>query len=236
MADERALDLRLAGIHLRAGSTWLARAELEAAAGAGALDREALADLAEARWRTGDLAAGAAAAGAHLEAGGTSAAALVVAAEAAAAEGRDADARELVGRAVAAAGGAAALWTLSGGLATRAPWPADVAAASGSERHAEARLAGTMDGAGQLEAAARDLAAGRDEDASVRLAVVLRVAPELAAAVLGLLADHERPELDLVRGDALRIVGHETEALRAFAAAVEAVGSASTSDGPRRAR
>jgi hypothetical protein len=48
-------DLALARIHLRLGSLGLARAELEALAGRDALDIDGLLDLAEARWRTGDL-------------------------------------------------------------------------------------------------------------------------------------------------------------------------------------
>src|SRR3972149_6478898 len=52
-ADARSTDLRLAGVHLRLGQYAFARAELETLAVRGVLDREALADLAEARWRTG---------------------------------------------------------------------------------------------------------------------------------------------------------------------------------------
>ena len=47
-----------------------ARAALEQMAGAGTLDREALADLAETRWRSGDLEGAAEAAEAHLDARG----------------------------------------------------------------------------------------------------------------------------------------------------------------------
>ena len=44
-------------MHLRLGSLALARAELEALASHGILDDDGLLDLAEARWRTGDLPA-----------------------------------------------------------------------------------------------------------------------------------------------------------------------------------
>ena len=59
------MDGRLARVHLRGGLLTLARASLEQMAGVGALDREALADLAEARWRSGDLEGAAEAAVAH---------------------------------------------------------------------------------------------------------------------------------------------------------------------------
>src|SRR6476661_3109975 len=49
-------DLVLARLHLRLGSLALARAELETLAGQDALDEDGLVDLAEARWRTGDIA------------------------------------------------------------------------------------------------------------------------------------------------------------------------------------
>lgn len=109
---ERDLDLRLARFHLRAGLVALARAELEAAAGLGSLDREGLADLAEARWRTGDLLGAGLAAEAHLASGGDELVAHVIAAEARFAEGRRAEAEVAVeaaaARAAAAAAGAAA--------------------------------------------------------------------------------------------------------------------------------
>jgi hypothetical protein len=76
-------------------------------AGAGTLDREALVDLAEARWRSGDVDGAAEAAEAHLAAGGTEPIAHVVAAEALDRRGHMIDARghsslvmERVGRGV----------------------------------------------------------------------------------------------------------------------------------------
>ena len=56
--------LRLARLHLRTGMLRLARLELEQLAGAAALDTEGILDLAEVRWRTGDLRGAAEAAGA----------------------------------------------------------------------------------------------------------------------------------------------------------------------------
>ena len=68
-ATERPVALRLATLHLRMGSLPLARAELESLAGHGMLDDEALLDLAEVRWRTGDLAGAGEAANVLIEQG-----------------------------------------------------------------------------------------------------------------------------------------------------------------------
>ncbi len=73
--------------------------------------------------------------------------------------------------------------------------------------------------ADELDAARRDLRAGHSATAAVRLAVVLRLAPALAPAVLDALADLTSPALELVRGDALRLVGHERDARKAYASA-----------------
>ena len=62
-------DGRLARLHLGTGLLRLARVELEELAGEGRLDAAGVLDLAEARWRTGDLRGAAEAAGAWLEAG-----------------------------------------------------------------------------------------------------------------------------------------------------------------------
>jgi hypothetical protein len=82
-------------LHLRGGSLRLAQASLEQLAGTTMLDREALADLAEARWRTGDLDGAAEAAEAHLQGGGDEPLARVIAAERSARDGRILDARQL---------------------------------------------------------------------------------------------------------------------------------------------
>ncbi len=67
-ATAPATALRLARLHLRTGMVRLARLELEQLAGVAALDSEGILDLAEARWRTGDLRGAAEAAGAWLDA------------------------------------------------------------------------------------------------------------------------------------------------------------------------
>src|SRR5688572_32653674 len=101
----RGPDLALARLHLRLGSTALARAELETLAGRDALDEDGLVDLADARWRTGDIAGAGEAAGAVLQDEQGPLLALIVAAEAAAARGRPTEARRLEDRAMTVAGG-----------------------------------------------------------------------------------------------------------------------------------
>src|SRR5215204_5746252 len=96
----RPLPLRLATLHLRMGSFSLARAELESLAGRGMLDDAALLDLAEVRWRTGDLAGAGEAANALLTRGRGDALALVIAAESVSAQGRPGEARRLAARAL----------------------------------------------------------------------------------------------------------------------------------------
>lgn len=125
-AATRDPDLILARLHLRLGSLALARAELETLAGRDALDEIGLLDLAEARWRTGDItgAGEAAAAALHEEDGPLLA--LVVAAEAAAVRGRPTESRRLADKAMAMAGGS--IDALFAGMPRAAVWPPDAAA------------------------------------------------------------------------------------------------------------
>jgi hypothetical protein len=99
-ADERAADLVLARIHLRLGSIGLARAELEAMAGRNSLDIDGIRDLAEARWRTGDLAGAGDAASAYLHERPEDPLALLITAEMQAHLGRPGEARRIAGRVV----------------------------------------------------------------------------------------------------------------------------------------
>ena len=122
----RGPDLALARVHLRLGSLALARAELETLAGRDALDQDGLVDLAEARWRTGDIAGAGEAAAAALTDEDGPLLALVVAAEAAAARGRPTEARRLADRAMSAAAGSIDL--LFAGMPRAAVWPPDAAA------------------------------------------------------------------------------------------------------------
>lgn len=116
----------LARVHLRSGMLLLARAELESRLHAGSMSATALVDLAEVRWRTGDLDGAAEAAAAHRVAGGTDALALLILAEAAAAAGRADD----VERHVTELGPTteAALSAMFAGMPRRADWSAVAAA------------------------------------------------------------------------------------------------------------
>jgi hypothetical protein len=118
---ERGADARMARVHLRTGFHALARAELETMAGRGTLDAPALVDLAEVRWRTGDLVGAGDAARACMDAGLTDTIVLCIAAEAAAAVGRANDARELAARVVAT--DAARIDTLFAGQPRSPVWP-----------------------------------------------------------------------------------------------------------------
>lgn len=119
----RTTDARLARVHLRTGALGLARAELETLAGHGALDDDALLDLAEVRWRTGDLTGAGEAARAFLATGREDALGLVIAAEAAAALGRPGEARRLVTRAVERTD--RPLEAVFAGIARSPVWPTD---------------------------------------------------------------------------------------------------------------
>jgi tetratricopeptide (TPR) repeat protein len=264
--DERGADLVLARLHLRLGSLGLARAELEAMAGRNALDDEGIRDLAEVRWRTGDLPGAGDAAGAYLEIQPDDVLGLVITAEVQAHLGRPGEARRLAGRALTKNGASidsifagmprSAIWPIdpgdpiepAGTLFTDLPapiWPAiglpaelDGEAADFEpglpgpvepvgpslwDAHSET-IAPALPSAGELVARARAaLDIGRPGQASAALALALRADPTLAPSVLDLIAGRPEPVLALVRGDAHRIVGHEAEALRDYAAAVPAI-------------
>ncbi len=257
----READLLLAGVHLRLGSLALARSELEALAGRDGLDESGLVDLAEARWRTGDLEGAGEAADAAIHDGEGPLLALIVAAEAAAARGRPTEARGLADRALAAAGGSIDRWFA--GMPRASVWPADVhapppapstkvGAGPGMSRRARPataalapeapalapalapaspdtlalwepggrpEVAGAPDLPGpvdELERGRAALDAGDIAEATIRLALTLRLGPALAPAVLDLVRDQPARELAIVRGDAYRLVGRELEARHAF--------------------
>lgn len=211
------------------GQLPLARAVLEALAGRAALDEPALLDLAEARWRTGDLAGAGEAATALLARGRDDALALLIAAEAVAAEGRPGEARRLAGRAVALAEGP--LDPIFAGMPRSPIWPEDAATPidpeaeragpAGAARHAPlgADLE-TPASAGAAEAFAGGraaLAGGNVAIAALRLGVALRLDPAFAEGVLEAVGAWDRdPALALVAGDALRLLGREAEAHVAF--------------------
>ncbi len=124
-AASRPVDLVLARAHLRLGSLALARAELEGFASSGLLDLPGRVDLAEVRWRTGDLAGAGEAAAAALAAGEEDPTALAIAAEAAAALGRPNEARRLANQALQRS--PAPIDELFAGMPRSAVWPADAA-------------------------------------------------------------------------------------------------------------
>ncbi len=122
-ADDRAADLVLARLHLRLGQYGLARAELESMAGRNLLDEEGIRDLAEVRWRTGDLPGAGDAALAYLESRADDALALAITAEVQAHLGRPAEARRLAGRALANHDGS--IETIFAGMPRSSVWPVE---------------------------------------------------------------------------------------------------------------
>jgi hypothetical protein len=277
---DRDPDLIVARAHLRLGSLGLARAELETMAGRDRLDDEGIRDLAEARWRTGDVTGAGEAASAYLEVVPDDIVALVIAAEAQADLGRPAEARRLAGKAIDRADGS--LDPVFAGMKRSAIWPVEPGTAVGpvgvlfddlhpgpipsgaafdrrtTDRHLSTTEPAThapMDpaipaaidhgpglwdlhpgdanGIGEpIRAADADslfhgarvaLDRGQPAAAATGLILALRAAPHLAPAVLDLLSGRAEPILVLVRGDALRIVGREGEAMRDHASAASRV-------------
>ena len=244
LASQRDIDLVLARLHLRLGSLQLARAELEEMAGKAILDDEGLIDLAEARWRTGDLAGAGEAANVALASGNEAIVALVIAAEATAAAGRPAEARRLASRAlemadlsvadVFAGMPRASIWPIEPGTQTVAEplFGTEASAAAATTAAAVTHAPGLWDDAADvdlpepaeaLEAGRAALADGRTAAGALQLSLVLRLAPALAPAVLDALAPYDAPELALVKGDAYRLVGHERDARLAFADAAASI-------------
>ncbi|HEU5205810.1 MAG TPA: hypothetical protein VFU17_16075 [Candidatus Limnocylindrales bacterium] len=244
LARDRDIDLVVARLHLRLGSLQLARAELEEMAGKGILDDEGLIDLAEARWRTGDLAGAGEAANVAIGAGNEAVVALVIAAEATAAAGRPAEARRLASRALDVADLSVAdvfagmprssIWPIEPGTPTVAEplFAAEASATATTTPAAASHAPGLWDDAVEvdlpdpaeaLEAGRAALADGRIAAGALQLSLVLRLAPALAPAVLDMLAGDDAPELALVKGDAYRLVGHERDARLAFADAAASI-------------
>lgn len=267
-APERSVELVLARAHIRLGSLALARAELEILAGLGALDLAGQVDLAEARWRSGDLVGAGESANAALAAGEEAPLALAIAAEAAAALGRPNEARRLAARAMERVVGP--IDALFAGMPRSAVWPADAAeppptagtlfhhepgpppnrragdldagavgarATGPDDRHASTIAATLTPGfwdvdrdttgpaaelpepGSELEAARAAVGRGSTDEAALRFALALRLAPALAPAVLEATDGLVGPAIHVVRGDAYRLVGLELEAKRAYAAA-----------------
>lgn len=68
----------------------------------------------------------------------------------------------------------------------------------------------------RLAAARAALAAGDAGSAALHLGLLVRLSPTLADDVIDLIGDHDDPSLLMVRGDALRVVGRESEARAAY--------------------
>ncbi|HEY8167351.1 MAG: hypothetical protein ACHQ02_02455 [Candidatus Limnocylindrales bacterium] len=235
---DRPAEARLARLHLRTGLLSMARAELETMAADGTLDTPALADLAEARWRSGDLPGAGDAAVAHLDAGGSEPVALIVAAEALAARGRTNEARGFANRLLGMLPVDAAdpLEPLFAGQPRSAAWPAtDVEVGEAVAAGAAGAAAGITPRAtarDQVQVVEAAIAAGDRRGVAVRLGIILRDEAALAPLVLSLadraiaMGDRIGPgaaALQLVRGDAFRAMGREIEASAAYQRARQAV-------------
>ncbi len=119
----RPIEMVLAHAHLRLGLLPLARAELEMAAARDGLDPPGLVDLAEVRWRSGDLAAAGRAAGNAIDRGAVDPLAWVIASEAAAADGRTGDARRYATQVLAS--GPESIDRIFAGMPRSTIWPPD---------------------------------------------------------------------------------------------------------------
>ena len=291
-AVARSADARLARVHLRGGLLTLARATLEGMAGAGTLDRDAMADLAEVRWRSGDLEGAADAAQAHQASGGDEPIAAIVIAEDLARRGRDDEAAGLAGAVTERVGGAvdvlfaaelrSAAWPaadegwmrvdaaepghwglLVGGSEVAAPtsetWrpaplrqPLAAAAAplpagrggpaqpAGAASTTAVVMGGRVAGE-ELESVEQELGRGDLTAASGRLGVLLRLDPALAPIILSTAdraasaapaGSRDLAAIHLVRGDAYRVLGRDTEAAAAYQAAHQALAAGPPSKEP----
>ena len=291
-AASRSADARLARVHLRGGQLTLARATLEGMAGAGTLDRDAMADLAEVRWRSGDLEGAAEAAQAHHASGGNEPLATLVIAEELAQRGRTAEAGVAATEVAERVGGAvdvlfafeprSAVWPaqdegwmtvdaagpghwglLVGGSEVAAPtdetWqlaplvqplvaptgPLPVgrggpAQPGGATSTAAVVISGRAAGE-ELEAVEHELAQGDIPGATGRLGVLLRLDPALAPIILSAAdraaaaapaGSRDLSAIHLVRGDAYRVLGRDTEAAAAYQAAHQALAQGPSSKEP----
>jgi hypothetical protein len=89
----------------------------------------------------------------------------------------------------------------------------------GSDSETDPVIANLPDPAGSFQSGTEALMAGRVEDAALQLGLAIRLAPAYAPAVLDATDGARYPGLIVVRGDAYRLVGHETEARQAYALA-----------------
>ncbi len=217
----RSVELVLAHAHLRLGSLALARTELETLAGLGRLDTAGLIDLAEVRWRTGDLAGAGEAAAVALRGDEEHPVALLIAAEAAAALGRPSESRRLAARAMANATGS--IDAIFAGMPRSAAWPAD---ADEPPPTAPTLFDRAPDGPGQAELSET---AGKAA-AAVQAAAAVEVAPAPGPMTLGLWDDDvpeepgardlPLPALELEAGRTALVAGRFDEAILRFGLAL----------------
>jgi hypothetical protein len=260
-----ATEIRFARLHLRTGSYLQARSEYEALAGNNLLDVPATLDLAEVRWRTGDLIGAGSAAAAYLAAGGQKALGFLIAAEAAAAQDHVADAHRHAGRALERSG--ANLEVFFAGVPRRMTWPESTWTAPAAMKIDVSSPAATPDRAapspvvaeppaeapegslwarteespvsepevqlrapephpwdGEVAAGTAALQAGDALMAALHFAVALRMTPESARAVVDGIGERRDLALELVRGDALRLLGNGSDAGEAYASVASALG------------
>ena len=218
----RSAELLLAHAHLRLGSLALARTELETLAGMGKLDNLGLVDLAEVRWRTGDLAGAGEAAAVALRGDEEYAVALLIAAEAAASLGRPSESRRLAARAMACATGS--IDAIFAGMPRSAAWPPD---ADEPPPTAPTLFDRTSDGPGRSELS--EAPAGRAATA-VQAAPTADLALAPGPMTLGLWADDPpeepgardlpEPALELEAGRAALVAGKFNEAVLHFGLAL----------------
>jgi hypothetical protein len=98
-----------------------------------------------------------------------------------------------------------------------------VARAVGGPVAATPEAAAAADPQAAYAAGSDALAAGDRDGAALYLAVALRLSPALAPAILSTVGGTPGPAYDMIRGDAFRIVGHQSDALRCYAAAAVAL-------------
>jgi hypothetical protein len=254
--EDGSLQLRLARVHLKTGALLMARAELEALGCRDRLDMLGRLSLAEARWRTGDLHGAGEAATAYLAVGGDEALGYLIAAEAAAAASHPVESRRLVEAALKRkldkldcvfagvrpkATWDPALWIDDGhdadsSLAVSQPAlmvdgtqpvsPVEAPPAppapdvSGSPPTADEEALVEV-GSGQA-----CLEGGDPMVAALHFSVALRMAPSSAPAVLKAIGIRTDLPLQIARGDALRLLGLEGDAGKAYLSVASALGSA----------
>jgi hypothetical protein len=285
-ADDGLIQLRLARVHLRTGAFTIARGELEALASRDQLNSSGVLDLAEVRWRTGDLHGAGEAAAAYITSGGDETLGYVIAAEAAAMANHPSEARRHVEAVLRRHLGelepifagirphatwSSGRWTDAGAGVADAPAepesepappaplePAPVepaplepapgpaaqeAGMSGREVSVAAAEASTtvreivpevvepesmpitVEADAEIESGRAYLIADDAMMAALHFAVALRLAPGSAGAVLDAIEDRQELPLQLVRGDALRVLGLEGDAGKAYLSVASALGA-----------